>query len=105
MTIEIDESNLKEGILSLVIGLTEIIADALRLQAIARMESGLLSEEEIERLGSALMDLDMALETIQEDYQITDSVRQFREGLDNIVDDLLDRLMNPERWERDMNDA
>jgi len=105
MTIEIDESNLKEGILSLVIGLTEIIVDALRLQAIARMESGLLSEEEIERLGSALMDLDMALETIQEDYQITDSVRQFREGLDNIVDDLLDRLMNPERWERDMNDA
>ena len=50
MTIEIDENNLKEGVLGLVIAVVEILEEALKIQALKRMESGVLSEAEIERL-------------------------------------------------------
>ena len=43
--INIDEKNLKHGVLGLVIALVEIIRDALRLQAIKRIESGKLTEQ------------------------------------------------------------
>lgn len=99
MPIDIDEKNLKHGVLGLVIALVEIIKDALRVQALKRMEGGSLTEEELERLGGALMDLDIAIEEIKKEQGITESVRSVRDGLDNIVDDVLDKIINPERWE------
>ena len=99
MPIDIDEKNLKHGVLGLVIALVEIIKDALRLQALKRMEGGSLSEEEIDRLGRALMDLDTAIEEIKKEQGVSESVKSVRDGLDNIVDELLDKMINPERWE------
>lgn len=101
MTVNIDEDNLRQGMLGLVIALTEVIRDALRIQAFKRMEGGRLTEEECERLGQALMDLDNALEGIKEEQGITESVQAVRDGLDGIVDDVLDKLVNPERWEEE----
>ncbi|OIP28833.1 MAG: gas vesicle protein K [Deltaproteobacteria bacterium CG_4_9_14_3_um_filter_44_9] len=98
MPIDIDEDNLKHGVLGLVLALVEIIRDTLRLQAFKRMEGGSLTEEEIERLGEALMDLDIAIEEIKKEQGITESVKSVRDGLDSIVDDVLDRIINPERW-------
>jgi hypothetical protein len=99
MAINIDERNLKHGILGLVIALVEVIRDALKIQAIKRMESGALSEEECERLGKALMELDIALEEIKKEQGITESVQAVRDGLDEIVDGVIDRIVNPETWE------
>ena len=99
MPIDIDEKNLKHGVLGLVIALVEIIKDALRLQALKRMEGGSLSEEEVDRLGRALMDLDTAIEEIKKEQGISESVKSVRDGLDNIVDELLDKMINPERWD------
>ncbi|WP_213698156.1 gas vesicle protein K [Acetomicrobium sp.] len=98
MAIDINEDNLKHGVLGLVIALVEVIRDALRIQAFKRMENGTLSEEECERLGEALMDLDIALEEIKEEQGITESVQAVRDGLDEIVDDVIDRIVNPDRW-------
>jgi len=98
MAIDISEDNLKHGVLGLVLALVEVIRDALRIQAFKRMESGVLTEEECERLGEALMDLDIALEEIKEEQGITESVQAVRDGLDEIVDDVIDRVVNPERW-------
>jgi len=98
MVLEIDEKNLKHGVLGLVIALVEIIRDALKLQAFKRMESGNLTEEEIERLGRAFADLDMAIEEIKQEQGIIESVQAIRDGLDDVVDDVLDKLLNPERW-------
>lgn len=100
MPIDIDEKNLKHGVLGLVIALVEIIKDALRLQAFKRMEGGSLTEEEMERLGEALMDLDIAIEEIKKEQGITESVKSVRDGLDNIVDEVIDKIINPERWEK-----
>jgi len=96
--IDIDADNLKHGVLGLVIALVEIIRDALKIQAFKRMEGGSLKENEIERLGEALMDLDTAIEQIKKDQGITQSVQSVRDGLDNMVDEILDKMINPERW-------
>ena len=97
MSINIDEKNLKHGILGLVIALVEIIRDTLNLQALRRMEGGSLSESEIERVGAALMDLDIAIEEIKKEQGLFESVKSVRTGLDNIVNDLLDQIINPEK--------
>ena len=99
--IDIDADNLKHGVLGLVIALVEIIRDALKIQAFKRMEGGSLKEDEVERLGEALMELDTAIEQIKEGQGITQSVQSVRDGLDNIVDDVLDKMINPERWRED----
>ena len=99
MAINIDENNLKHVVLGLVIALVEVIRDALKIQAVKRMESGILTEEECERLGNALMELDIALEEIKKEQGITESVQAVRDGLDEIVDGVIDRIVNPERWQ------
>jgi len=103
MVIKIDENNLKQGVLGLVVALVEVIRDALRIQAIKRIESGILTDEECERLGKAMMDLDIALEGIKEEQGIIESVQSVRDGLDTLVDDVIDKIVNPERWEDEIN--
>ena len=102
MVVDIDEKSLKHGVLGLVIALVEIIRDALNLQAIKRMEGGSLTEEEMERLGQALMELDAAIEEIKQEQGIIESVKSVRDGLDEVVDDVLDRMINPEKWREDV---
>ena len=101
MVIDIKEGDLKQGVLGLVLALVEVIRDALRIQAVRRMESGILTDEECERLGQTLMDLDVALEKIKEEQGITESVQAVRDGLDDIVDGVIDRIVNPERWQKE----
>ncbi len=101
MPLDIDEDNLKHGVLGLVIALVEIIRDALRIQAFRRMDGGSLTDEECERLGEALLDLDVAIEEIKEEQGITESVQSVRDGLDDVVNEVVDRMVNPERWRKE----
>lgn len=98
MTITIDEDNLKKGLLGLVVALVEIIQDLLERQALLRIENESLSDEEIERLGEALSDLHEALERIKEDNALENCVASVREGLDQVVDDVVDKFLNPRWW-------
>lgn len=99
MAIEIKEDNLKQGVLGLVLALVEVIRDALKIQALRRMEGRSLTEEECERLGKALMDLDTALEEIKAEHGLAESVQTVRDSLDDIVSDVIDRIVNPESWQ------
>lgn len=96
--IKIDEKNMKHGLLGLVIALVEVIRDALRLQAIKRTESQFLTEEEIERLGAALADLDKAIEEMKKEQGVTEAVKNVRDGLDNIANDVINKMINPNKW-------
>jgi len=89
--IKIDEKNLKNGLLGLVIALAEIIQEALKRQAIKRMENGRLTEEEIERLGLALMELEQSLEKIKRENQLEEIVNPIRAQLDNVVNETLNK--------------
>lgn len=101
MVIDIKENELKDGMLGLVLALVEIIRDALKIQALKRMDSGALNEEECERLGKALMELDLALEQIKEEQGVAGAVRAVRDGLDEIVNGVIDKIANPERWSKE----
>ncbi len=105
MAVKVDENNLKQGLLGLVVALVEILQDLLERQAIRRIEGGRLDDEEIERLGKALIDLDEALETIKEDNDLGEIVDSIVCGLDDVADDLLDRFINPERWIEEANET
>jgi hypothetical protein len=96
--IDVDEGNLKQGLLGLVIALVEIIKDALATQAFRRVENGRLTEAEVERLGAALADLDVAIAQIKEEHGVADAVQKVRDGLDDVVGDVVDSLSNPSRW-------
>ncbi|MGW0606028.1 gas vesicle protein K [Streptomyces sp. NPDC002644] len=98
MALTVDEKSLKHGVLALVLTLVEVIQEALERQALRRMEGGDLTEEELERLGDALLELDEALEEIKADHGITTSVADLHRGLDEVVDDVVDKLVNPQRW-------
>jgi len=96
LVINIDEDNLKKGLLGLVVALVEIIKEALVRQAMRRIESGRLSDEEEARLSEALADLDETLEHIKRENDIEDVVESVNYGLTEVADIFL----NPERWER-----
>ncbi len=97
MPVNINEDNLKQGLLGLVVALTEIIQELLERQAVRRMESGRLSELEIERLGTALSDMKEALEKIKSDNGIEEAVRSVRDSLDDAAGDLIDQFLNTEK--------
>lgn len=96
--LKVDEGNLKQGLLALAIALVEVIEKTLEGQAIRRMDAGDLTDAELNRLGEGLMDLEEAIAQIKADYDITESVAELRRGLDGVVDDVVDKLVNPSRW-------
>ena len=89
MTLQVDESNLEQGLLTLVVTLVEIVQQALETQAVRRIEGGSLTPEEQERLGDALLQLDEALARLKREHGIAGSVADLRRGLDDVVEDLL----------------
>ena len=56
------------------------------------------------RLGEALLELDIALEEIKTEQGITQSVQAVRDGLDDIVDGVIDSIVNPERWQEEASE-
>jgi hypothetical protein len=100
MPIEIDENNLKSGLLGLVVALVEVVQEVLERESIRRMESGKLSETEIERLGNGLMELDVALRHIKEENDLENLVRSVRSDLDKLVEETIDVMADPERWKQ-----
>ncbi len=95
MTIKVDSDNLKEGLLGLVIALVEIIKDVLQKQAVSRLESNNLREEEAEKLGLAFMKLDEALKEIKKEHNLEKTADKIRADLDHLVDDSLMKLIEP----------
>lgn len=98
MALQVDEESLKHGVLTLVVTLVEVIQEALETQAVRRMEGGDLTEEEQNRLGEALMELDEAMDQLKAEHGISASVNDLHRGLDDVVDEVVDKLINPARW-------
>jgi hypothetical protein len=96
--IHIEEDNLKNGVLGLVLAVVEILRDALQNQALRRIDSGSLTPAEVERLGVALADLDQAIEGIKREQGLEQAVQSVRDGLDELVDDVVQRALDPRAW-------
>ena len=70
--LETDENDIEAGVAKLVLTLVEFVRQVLEHQAIRRMEGGSLSDEEVERLGLALMRLQEKLEELKSAFGIED---------------------------------
>src|SRR5687768_18499936 len=56
--IDVDPDGVEQGLAKLVLTLVEFLRQLLERQAVRRMEGGSLSDEEVERMGLALMRLE-----------------------------------------------
>ncbi|MBI2336728.1 MAG: gas vesicle protein K [Deltaproteobacteria bacterium] len=101
MKLEIDDKELKHGVLGLVLAVVEVIRDTLKIQSVKRMEGGRLTEQQIERLGNALLELDRAIEQIKEEQGVSEAVRSVRDGLDDLVNSMIHTVANPINAEKD----
>jgi hypothetical protein len=61
-----DEERLEKGLAQLVLTIVELLRQLMERQAVRRVEGGHLSEDEVERLGRALMLLDQRMTELRE---------------------------------------
>lgn len=81
--------------MGLVLALVEIIKDALKHQAVRRLEAGSLTEEEMERLGRAVRELDIAIEELKREQGLSQAVQSVRDGLDELANEVVHQFINP----------
>jgi hypothetical protein len=67
-----DPEEVENGLAKLVLSIIELIRRLLEKQALRRMDRGNLSEEEIERLGAALMKLEEKMEELKQVFGLKD---------------------------------
>ncbi|AJD92526.1 gas vesicle protein K [Jeotgalibacillus terrae] len=65
-TINLDPDKAEHGLAQLVLTVVELLRQIVERHAIRRVEGGTLSDEEIERLGEALMNLEEKMEELRE---------------------------------------
>ncbi len=70
--VEVDSENVEKGLAQLVLTLIELLRQLMEKQAIRRMEAGSLTEAEIDRLGTTLMQLETRLEELKRHFEIDD---------------------------------
>ncbi|HEX5437392.1 MAG TPA: gas vesicle protein K [Gemmatimonadaceae bacterium] len=70
--INADPEHVENGLARLVLTLIELLRSVLEHQAVRRMEGGTLSEEEVERLGLALLTLHDRMEELKATFNLTD---------------------------------
>ena len=70
--VNIDPEKVEQGLAKLVLTIVELIRQLLEKQAIRRVESGSLSDEEIQRLGITLMRLETKMDELKKHFRIDD---------------------------------
>ncbi|MEI7994578.1 MAG: gas vesicle protein K [Methylococcaceae bacterium] len=78
--LEIDGDRVRNGLAQLVLTLVKLLHELLERQAIRRMDSGSLTDEEIERLGVTLMRQAEELEKLREVFGLKDEDLNFNLG-------------------------
>jgi hypothetical protein len=70
--IDADPDHAEQGLARLVLTLIEVLRRVLEHQAVRRMEGGSLSDEEVERLGLALLRLNDRMQELKGVFGLTD---------------------------------
>ena len=66
--IDVDAEGVEQGLAQLVLTLVEFLRQLLERQAVRRMEGGSLSDEEVERVGLALMKLEEKVHQLADQF-------------------------------------
>ncbi|MGC9666486.1 gas vesicle protein K [Planosporangium sp. 12N6] len=82
----IDPDDAGRGLGRLVIALLEIVRQLLERQALRRVDAGSLTDDEVERLGRALMALDERFAELREIFDISaDDIRLSNDAVDRLA--------------------
>ena len=69
--VDVDPDGIEQGLGKLVLTVVELLRRLLERQALRRMDGGSLSEDEIERMGVALMKLDEKMQELTTQFGLT----------------------------------
>jgi hypothetical protein len=78
--ISADPEIVENGLAKLVLSIIELIRRLLEKQALRRMDAGNLSDEEIERLGNALMKLEEKMAELKRAFGLSDDELNLKLG-------------------------
>ena len=78
--ISADSEIVENGLAKLVLSIIELVRRLLEKQALRRMDAGNLSEEEIERLGAALMKLEEKMGELKRTFGLSDDELNMKLG-------------------------
>ena len=70
--INADPEHVEQGLARLVLTLIELLRNVLEHQAVRRMEGGSLNDDQIERLGLALLRLNERMQELKATFDLTD---------------------------------
>jgi len=70
--INADPEQVERGLAQLVLTLVELLRQLMERQALRRMDTGTLSDEQIERLGDTFMNLERRMEELKDHFGLED---------------------------------
>ncbi len=79
--IDIDPDYVERGLAGLVLGLVELLRQVLERQAVRRMEGGSLTDDEIERVGLALMRLERKVKELADHFGLDEKDIRLKVGV------------------------
>jgi len=78
--ISADSDAVENGLAKLVLSIVELVRRLLEKQALRRMDAGNLTDEEIERLGNALMKLEEKMAELKRSFGLSDEELNMKLG-------------------------
>jgi hypothetical protein len=66
-----DPEQVERGLAQLVLTIVELLRELMERQALRRIEGGSLSDDEVERLGTAFMRLEQRMEELKSEFGLT----------------------------------
>jgi hypothetical protein len=70
--VDLEPGKIERGLLQLVLAVIELIRQLMEKQALRRIEAGSLTPVEVDRLGQALMELELTIKQLQKQFAIDD---------------------------------
>ena len=67
-----DPESVERGLAQLVLTIVELLRQLMERQALRRVDGGSLSEEQVERLGRAFMELDRRMKELRDEFGLTE---------------------------------
>lgn len=78
--ISADSDAIENGLAKLVLSIVELVRKLLEKQALRRMDAGNLTDDEIERLGNALMKLEEKMAELKRSFGLSDEELNMKLG-------------------------
>lgn len=85
--IDLDGEDAADGLIALVVAVIELLVATMEREAVRRMDSGRLSDDDVERLGTRLASIESELDRIKADADVRQDVEEIRAQLNGLVDD------------------